>query len=144
MAPGSCVWRSPCVNPSADFTREQDELIGQSPVQRFNAGSDEAPIKALIPLKALTLPFVPSSIENLFTKFMKMFMEMTQAQAQALAEPREQPLKTKSPEIYSGKSHMDYYHFCQQCEDHFKTSGATGMNRTPFAASIFRGIISLK
>ena len=39
---------------------------------------------------------------------------------------------------------MDCYHFCQQCEDHFKTSGATGMNRTPFAASFLRGTISLR
>ena len=39
---------------------------------------------------------------------------------------------------------MECYHFCQQCEDHFETSGATGMNRTPFAASFLRGSISLR
>ena len=39
---------------------------------------------------------------------------------------------------------MDCYHFCQQCEDYFKTSGATRMNRTPFAASFFHGTISLR
>ena len=39
---------------------------------------------------------------------------------------------------------MDCYHFCQQCEDYFETSGATGMNRTPFAATFLRGAISLR
>ena len=39
---------------------------------------------------------------------------------------------------------MEYYHFCQQCEDHFETFGATGMNRPPFAALFFRGSISIR
>ena len=39
---------------------------------------------------------------------------------------------------------MDCYHFCQQCEDHFDTAGATGSNRTPFAASFLRGTISFQ
>ena len=70
-------------------------------------------------------------------------METTQAQAQA-TEPRERLLKARTPETYSGKSHMDCYHFCQQCEDYFETSGATGMNRTLFAATFLRGPISLR
>ena len=39
---------------------------------------------------------------------------------------------------------MECYHFCQQCEDHFDTAGATGSNRTPFAASFLRGRISFR
>ena len=132
MAPGSRARRSPRVNPPADPTGEQDELAGQGPVRGFNAGSDEAP----------TPPLVPPSTKDLFTKFMKVFMETTQAQA--LAEPREQPLKARSPKTHSGKSYMDCYHFCQQCEDYFETSGATGMNCTSFAASFLRGTISLR
>ena len=73
-----------------------------------------------------------------------MFMEIMQAQAQALAEPQERPLKAQTPETYWGKSHIEYYHFCQQCEDHFETSGATGMNCNPFVASFFRGSISIR
>ena len=73
---------------------------------------------------------------------MKVFIEMTQAQTQALAKPQKRLLKARSPETYLEKSHTDCYHFCQQCEDHFKTSGATGMNRIPFAASFLRGAIS--
>ena len=110
MAPGSCAQQIPCVNPSADPIGEQDELADQGPVPRFNAGSNEAPTKAPTPPEAPIPPLVPSSTEDLFTKFMKVFMETTQAQAQA--EPRERPLKARSPETYSGKSHMDCYHFC--------------------------------
>ena len=71
-------------------------------------------------------------------------MEIMQAWAQALAEPQEQPLKAQTPETYWGKSHIEWYHFCQQCEDHFEISGATGMNCTLFAASFLRGSISIK
>ena len=69
---------------------------------------------------------------------------METTQAQALAESWERPLKTRTPETYWGKSHMECYYFCQQCEDHFETSGATRINCTPFAALFFRGFISLR
>ena len=39
---------------------------------------------------------------------------------------------------------MDCYHFCQQCKDYFETSGAIGMNRTPFAATFLHGPINLR
>ena len=144
MAPGSRARRSPCVNPPANPTGEQDELAGQSPVRGFNAGSDEAPTEAPTPPEAPIPPLVPSSTEDLFTKFMKVFMETTQAQVQALAEPQKRPLKARTPETYWGKSHIECYHFCQQCEEHFEISGATGMNRTPIAASFLRGSISIR
>ena len=145
MAAGSRARRSPCVNTPVDLAGELDELAGaQGPAKRSNAGSDEAPIETPTPLEASTPPLIPPTSEDLFTKFMKVFMQTTQAQAEALAEPRERPLKARTPETYSGKSHMDCYHFCQQCEDYFKTSGATGMNRTPFAATFLCGTISLK
>ena len=141
MAPGSraTCW-SPCVNTPVDSAEEMDELAGaQGPARGSNAGSNEAPT----PPEASTPSFVPPT-EDLFTKFMKVFMETTQAQAQALAEPRERPLKARTPETYSGKSHIDCYYFCQQCEDYFKTSGTTGMNHTPFTATFFGGTLSLR
>ena len=137
MAPRShTTRRSPCVDPPAEIPGEQDELAGT--LGRSDASSDEAPT----PPKAPTLPFIFPPAEDFFTKFLKMFIETIQAQA--LAEPQERPLKARTPETYWGKSHMECYHFCQQCEDHFETSGATGMNRTPFAASFLRGSISLR
>ena len=73
---------------------------------------------------------------------MKAYLESNQGPRPPPAE-REQSLKAKVPEVYYGKSHMDCYHFCQQCKDHFETARATGTNRTLFAASFFRGSISI-
>ena len=95
MAPGSrTTRRSPRVNPPVDPT-EQDELAGAQG-GRSDANSDEAPT----PPEAPTPTLVPPTSEDLFTKFMKVFMETTQAQAQALAEPWERPLKARTPETY--------------------------------------------
>ena len=69
-------------------------------------------------------------------------METTQAWDQL--ELRERPLKARTPETNTGKFHMDCYYFCQQYEDYFETSGATGINRTPFAATFVCGSISLR
>ena len=83
MALGSCAQRSPCNNPPADPTREQDKLASpQGPVERLDVGNDEAPT----PLEASTLPFVPPT-EDLFTKFMKAFVESTQAWNREKTEP---------------------------------------------------------
>ena len=140
MAPGSCARRSPCNNLPADPTGEQNELASpQSPERRSDAGSNEAPT----PPEAPILPLIPP-IEDLFTKFMKAFVESTQARDREQAKPWEQPFKARSSETYSGKSYINCYHFYQQCEDYFKTSGATGMNYTLFAVLFFRGTISLK
>ena len=88
MAPGSCAYWSPRVNPPLDPAEEQDELAGaQGPVRRSNVESNEAPTKAPIPPKAPTPPLVPLSAKDLFTKFIKVFIKTTQAQA--LAEPQE-------------------------------------------------------
>ena len=137
MAPESRITRwSLCVNPPVNPI-EQDELAGAQG-RRSNTGSDEAPT----PPEAPALPLVLPPAKDLFTKFMKVFMEITQAQV--LAEPQERLLKARIPETYWGKSHMKCYYFCQQCEDHFETSGATGPNCLSFAASFLHGSISLR
>ena len=108
--------------------------------EKFDASSN----KAFTLLEAPTSPLILSPVKDLFTKFMKVFMEMAQAQAQTLAEPQKRPLKAKTSETYWGKSHMDFYYFCQQYEDHFKTSSATGINRTRFAAILFHDPINFR
>ena len=113
MAPRSCIIRqSFWINISADFTGELDELVGaQGPTKRSNIGSNEA----LTPPKASILLLVPSPTKDLFTKFMKMFIEMTKTQAwdREQLEPQKHPLKARTSDTYSGKSHIDYYHFYQ-------------------------------
>ena len=136
MTLGSYTQQSPSNNLLADLTEEQDELTGfQGPAGRLDPDSNEAltPLKALTPLEALILSFVPS-IKDLFTKFIKTFMESTQAWDREQTEPRKQPLKARSPKTYLGKFHIDCYHFYQQSENHFKILSATKMNCTPFTA----------
>ena len=144
MAPRSRTTRqSFCVNTSVNPIGELDKLAGaQGPARKSNARSNEASTKIPSPSEASTPPLIPPTFKDLFTKFIKVFMETTQARDQL--EPRECLLKARTPETYFGKSHIDCYHFYQQCEDYFKTSGATGMNRTPFAATFLRGAISLR
>ena len=144
MTLGSYAQQSPCINPPHNPTGEQNELASQSSVQGFNAKSNEALTKALTPLKAPTPPLILPSIKDFFIKFMKVFMETTQAQAQAQTELQERPHNNRSPETYSEKSHINCYHFCQQCKDYFETLDTIGMNRIPFAASFHRGIISFR
>ena len=81
MAPRSCARRNPCNNPLADLTGEQNELAGsQSPAGKPDTGSNKAstPFKAPTSFKALIPSLVPL-IKDLFTKFMKTFVESTQA-----------------------------------------------------------------
>ena len=130
----------------ANPTREQDELAGpQGLAKRLNAGSNKVltPSKAPTPLEAPIPPFVPPT-EDFFMKFMKAFVESTQARDWEQAKPRKQLLKARFPETYLKKFHMDCYHFCQQYEDYFKTLDANEMNRIPFIASFFCGIINLR
>ena len=64
--------------------------------------------------------------------------------ALAVSEIPWEKLKARFPDVYRGKSHMDCYNFCQQCEDYFATARATGPTRIPFAASFFRDRISFR
>ena len=64
--------------------------------------------------------------------------------APVVSEVPWEKLKARSLDVYRGKSHMDCYNFCQQCEDYFATAGATGPTRIPFAASFLRDRISFR
>ena len=78
MALGFYARRNPYINPLADLT-EQNELAGQNLARRSNVGSNKAPTKAHTPSEAPILPLVPPPTENLFTKFIKVFIEIIQA-----------------------------------------------------------------
>ena len=112
MVPESYVWQSPYVNPLANLIEEQDKLVSQGLVRRFNNGSNEASTKTFTSLEALTLSLIPPSTEDFFTKFIKIFIKTIQAQAQALAESQNQLFKAQTPETYWDKSHIECYHFC--------------------------------
>ena len=128
--------RSPRRNPPLGG---EDELTG---------GPPGAPTKSShTPTHSPTVSWAPTpallSTDKLFKQFMRAYLESNQGPSQPLEE-REQPLKAKIPDVYYGKLHMDCYHFCQQCEDYFETSRATGTNWTPFAAFFLCGNISVR
>ena len=81
MASKSCTThRSPYINTLVDSTGELDKLANaQDLVRKSNAGRDEAFTEASTFLEACTTPLVPPTSKDLFTKFMKVFMETTQA-----------------------------------------------------------------
>ena len=66
------------------------------------------------------------------------------APAPVISKVPRKKLKSRSPDVYYGKSHMDYYNFCQQCEDYFATAGATGPTQIPFATSFLWERISFR
>ena len=128
--------RSPRRNPPPGG---EDELAGGppgAPTEGSNTPT-HSPAVSRAPTPA------PPSTDELFKRFMKAYLESNQRPSQP-PEERERPLKAKVPDVYYGKLHMDCYHFCQQCEDHFETSRATETNQTPFAASFLRGNISVR
>ena len=53
-------------------------------------------------------------------------------------------LKAYCPDVSYGKSHIDCYNFCQQCEDYFATKGAMGPTWILFAMSFFWDQISFR
>ena len=81
MAPGSCTCRSSLVKLPSNLT-EYDILTGAKDlIKKYNIRSNLASTKAFTPPKVLILLLVFLPIEDFFTKFMKVFMEITQAKA---------------------------------------------------------------
>ena len=121
---------------STSLALSRNPTLGPKLVPTLNPALNSAPVPA--PVLA---PALPTS-DELFRQFMRAYLKSNQGPRPPLAE-RKRFLKAKIPEVYYGKSHMDCYYFCQQCEDYFKTAGATGTNRTLFAASFLHGNISV-
>ena len=77
-APESDVQWSSHVNLLTNSIKKQDKLAdAQSLAERSNIRSNKASTKAFIPLKTFTLPFILFSTKNIFTKFIKAFVELT-------------------------------------------------------------------
>ena len=106
MALESCITRqSLYVNPSANISGKQNELAGTP--KKSDTGSNEAPTSPKTP----TSPLVFFLAKDLFMKFIKVFMETTQAKT--LKEPQERPLKARILETYKSKFDIECYNFYQ-------------------------------
>ena len=120
------------------------EMARGSRSQRNVPLSTIGPSKPEQPVSPKKTP-VTTYTNGLFQQFMKAYLEnQNQALPPTLiqAEFREQLLKAQFLDLYYGNSHLDYYSFCQQCEDHFETVGANGPKRIPFAALFLRSTVA--
>ena len=126
-------------------SRSRKAAASAPPAPRSDSDSDElgapekstpAPSHASAPAPVEPTLALKYSEADLI-RILKIFSE-TKSQEPKAEVPRERPLKAKVLDVYFGKSHMDCYHYCQQCKDYFVTAGATGSNRTPFAALFLR------
>ncbi len=104
------------------------------------------PTPSPVPAPAPT-PMAPPN--DLFQEFMRTFIEKTQAPTALVApaapapdvearDNTDRPLKSRNPDLYYSNLHMEYYYFCQQCEDHFEVAGSLGHKRVPFAAGFLK------
>lgn len=97
--------------------------------------------KLFIAVVLPTAPAVPKYIEKDLQQFFKIVLEtQTFAPVSAPAPTfatskkfRNKLLKACSPNVYSGKFHIDFYNFSQQYENYFVTIRATKPNQIIFA-----------
>ena len=129
--------------PSSSPSPESGDELSDEPARL----SEEKPLANSPP----TVISIPKYSEDDLQRIFKALLEARAlAPAPALvpalivSEVSREKLKAHSPDVYRGKSHIDCYNFCQQCEDYFATAGATGPTRIPFAASFLRDRISFR
>ena len=156
----SCFYYSPCRNPPGTGKNEPIGDTQRSPPANSSNSLLPAPPSAdsrvltpatsYTPMPAPASASAPSSVpvpakytDANFHQFMKVFID-TQRCSKTHKEPWKSPFKACFPNLYYGKSHMDYYQFCQQCEDHYETAGTTGPNRVLFTASFLRALINFR
>ena len=106
--------------------------MGSSLLLEFS--HDGAPIN--LPAKPLVAKYTEKDLQ-------KILKTVFEAWAPPSDSPYEKLLKAKSSNVYYGKSVIECYNFCQQCEDHFTTAGAKSPNRIPFAAFFLRDYINI-
>ena len=94
-------------------------------------------ISPSIPILALVF----GSSDELFKQFIKAYLE-SQGPSRPIAELK-RSFMAKGLNVYYKRLHKDCYHFCQLCENHFETAGATGANRTLLAVYFLCGSISV-
>ena len=136
---GARARRSPRRNPPPGG---EDEPAGGPPGAPTEGSNTPTPSPPASRSQTPAPPPVPSSNEELCQQLLKTYAATVKLLEQHHGSgPCEQPLKARFPNPYYGNSHMDCYRFCQQCEDHFETAGASGSNRIPFATSFLRGSV---
>lgn len=124
----------------------KDDLAGAAPINDNGTPTctpavslAPAPPPAPAPDVNPTVRYTEADLQRIIRTVLDARPPAPAPQALVLPEgPRKRPLKARAPDLYRGKTHMECYNFCRQCENHFATAGATGLNRVPFAATFFK------
>ena len=93
-------------------------LTAATSVPKYSKDDLQQILKTVLQDTALALVFAPTP---------------TPVPTLIVAKARQEKLKAHFPNVYCGKSHMDYYNFCQQYEDYFAIAGTTGPTQILFA-----------
>ena len=133
-----------------------DQLAGPStkpPVANAPAGTNSTPKYSEDDLQQILKTVLEAQVPTLAlilapTPVLALVPVPTPAPAPApapiVAEAPREKLKACSPDVYRGKSHIDYYNFCQLFEGYFAIAGATGPTWIPFAASFLWKQVSFR
>ena len=114
------------------------ECISKSPLVSSSlpeSSHDKAPANPLA--ESLVAKYTEKDLQKILRIVLK-------ARAPPSDGTRKKLLKARSLDIYCGKSHIECYNFCQQCEDYFATAGAKGPNCILFATSFLRDRINFR
>ena len=141
--------RSPCRNL---LPTGKDKPAGPAPIEGSNTYTttpavSRAPTHAP-PVAFASVPALAPTTINLMVRYseadlQQIFRTVLKTRRHASApQPLvfsdglcKRPWKARFPELYCGKTHIEYYNFIQQCENHFATARAKRPNRMPFAAT---------
>ena len=140
MAQGSRSRRNIPPSTVSPSEPEQPASLEEGTPVPSDVGPPDAPAPAAPVLAPAPARYTEEDLQRITKLCMDLFL---QAQASCPEPgPRGSLLKARFPNLHHGKSHMECYHFYQQCEDHFATASVTGSNQTLFATSFFCGRIS--
>ena len=125
----------------------EEEPAGPAPTEdsdTYTPALAESCVPTPAPTPAAAVALAPAAIDSvakyLAENLQGILKTILKARAPASQQDSysEKPLKARAPDIYRGKTHMECYNFCRECEVHFATAGATGLNRAPFAATFLK------
>lgn len=120
--------------------RKPDELASDAGAPTPSDAGAVARVSA--PASAPVLKYTEEDHQKIEKYYMDLFIQ-AKVQKQA-PQDEELVIEVRFPDLYFGKSHMECFEFCLQCENHFDLAGVTGHNRSTVAASFLRGRINFR
>lgn len=118
----------------------QDEELQKS----FTLSEPSAkPIRDSSNLRFISTPlqltkYTKDELYQIFKTILKMRILIPYKDQKDLKEFLEQALKSRTPDFYKGKYHIDYYEFIQQCKDYFAIFGSKNCNRDFFTITFLK------